>query len=702
MIGRAFRRGHVMACNGLVVARSAVLTWSYEDEEGSLDCNFDKVLGKKYKSYAQHTRQAKLNMSLHSMTKPSPAAQAERRACAAKQAQGQHLIWVVIAGIVLLLTVHHLLTALRTRLLRRREGARRARQSWRISLADPAPKQLTYAGVALRAARAAYANTMHVRRYPLLLWSATGAEVLASLAYTGLILGVTFWSGYSGEMRYLRPMGHAAFAQLPLVIGLAARNSVLSAVTGVSTHALKGLHRAAGRVCVLTATIHSAGYLAKGFKPSWMFITGLVAWMPLLLLLVSSFAALRRAAYELFIAFHILMVVATIAGCWLHAPSMYFRAWIIAGLALWLLDRLASLARLAINSLTSPKPEIEVLSPDVVRVTIPSRLTWKAGQHAYLRTATQSHPFTLASPTEATFLIRGHRGFTARLLTSTPRIALDGPYGSPPDLNAYATVLLVTGGTGVSYGLAHLAAIIAAAHKHTSSAAQVRLVWNVRSSSHVRWIAPLLNDALARGSGYVRIAVDVYVTRSHLSNEGSGAETPGASPPDTPGSGHSRAAAPSAEPPAALLRTASHVSSATFGSESIYSQPCPTSLSLPQFTDDLEKGAVSSRSSSPTLAGDLEKASFEYHPAFGPLAGLDVYGLSPAAALVTTLHRGRSDAETLLRADLASPDGGVAVAVCGPPSLDRDVRRAVLEVNGVRDALGGQEPVAFFSETFEM
>jgi hypothetical protein len=261
----------------------------------------------------------------------------------------------------------------------------------------------------------------------------------------------------------------------------------------------------------------------------------------------------------------------------------------------------------------------------------------------------------------------------------------------------------MTGGTGVSYGLAHLAAIIAAARKHTSAAAQVRLVWNVRSASHVRWIAPLLNDALARGSAYVRVAVDVYVTRSHLSNEVSGAETPGASPPYSPASGNSRAASPIAEPPAALLRTSSHVSCATFGSESIYSQPCPTSLSLPQFTYvDLEKGASESRSSSPTLAGELEKGCFEYHPAFGPLAGLDVYGLSPAAALVTTLHRGRSDAETLLRADLASSDGGVAVAVCGPPSLDRDLRRAVLEVNGVRDALGGQEPVAFFSETFGM
>ncbi|BEJ11566.1 hypothetical protein CspHIS471_0200260 [Cutaneotrichosporon sp. HIS471] len=556
---------------------------------------------------------------------------------------------------------------------------------------------------------------MNVRRYPLLLWTPTGNEIIASVIYTGLVIGLTLWSSsVNGKMRYLQPMGHAAFAQLPLVIGLAARNSVLSAVTGVSIHALKGLHRAAGRVCVITATVHSVGWLIKGFQPTWMFITGLVAWIPFLLLFI-SFAPIRRAAYEVFIAFHILMVVATLVGCWLHAPSMYFKAWIIAGIGLWGLDRFVSLARVAINTVSKGKPEVEVLSSEVVRVRVPSRLKWKAGQHGYLRTATQTHPFTFASPTEAVFLIRAHAGFTRRLLTSTPRIGLDGPYGTPPDLNAYATTLLITGGTGVSYGLAQLASIIAAARNHTSSAAQVRLVWNVRSASQIEWIAPLLNDALARGSEYVSVAVDVYVTRSHLSDEpGDGPKTPGPSPPKTPGNMTPRDVVSTpipgiTLPPAALLNKSTRISCATFGSVSIYSQACSTSLSLPDFTEvDLENGDIASLASSSsgdtTLAGDLEKCSlnFDRHPPFGSLAGRDIFGLSPAAALVTTLHRGRGDAETLLRADLATSDGGVAVAVCGPKSLDRDVRKAVLAVNGVSNALDGQPPVSFFSETFGM
>ncbi|BEI80863.1 hypothetical protein CcaverHIS002_0200230 [Cutaneotrichosporon cavernicola] len=498
---------------------------------------------------------------------------------------------------------------------------------------------------------------MNVRRYPLLLWSPTGTEIIASVGYTGLVVGLTMWSSsVDGNMRYLQPMGHAAFAQLPLVIGLAARNSVLSAVTGVSIHALKGLHRTAGRVCVITATVHSVGWLIKGFKPTWMFVTGLVAWIPLLLLFI-SFAPIRRAAYEVFIAFHILMIVATLVGCWLHAPSMYFKAWIIAGLGLWGLDRFVSLARVAINTVSNGKPEVEVLSSEAVRVTVPSRLKWKAGQHGYLRTATQTHPFTFASPTEAVFLIRAHAGFTRRLLTSTPKIGLDGPYGTPPDLNAYATTLLITGGTGVSYGLAQLASIITAARNHTSSAAQVRLVWNVRSASQIEWIAPLLNDALARGSALHRT------------------ETPGPSPPETPGNVTPRDGASTpvpgiTPPPAALLNKSALISCATFGSVSIYSQACSTSLSLPKFTEvDLEKGEIeitsvaSSCSGNTTLAGDLDNldkcsVNFDRHPPFGSLAGRDIFGLSPAAALVTTLHRGRGDAETLLRADLASSDGG--------------------------------------------
>ena len=127
----------------------------------------------------------------------------------------------------------------------------------------------------------------------------------------------------------------------------------------------------------------------------------------------------------------------------------------------------------------------------MVRLVLKRKMTWRAGQNAYItipgisRIPFEAHPFTIASipsrchvsPTDAVsldskeevggeqigknehelvFLIRARRGFTKHLRDTAYRkggngcriplsVYVDGPYGSPPDVNAFETVILISG-----------------------------------------------------------------------------------------------------------------------------------------------------------------------------------------------------------------------------------------------------------------
>jgi ferric-chelate reductase len=135
-------------------------------------------------------------------------------------------------------------------------------------------------------------------------------------------------------------------------------------------------------------------------------------------------------------------------------------------------DRVGRGVRLFFNRGT-PKPYeaiVEAISHDSVRVTLPNRhMTWKAGQHAFLtlpgvsRFFFECHPFTIASipdrdsngnkkATDLVFYIRAMRGFTKKLQDyaaahqgGTVSAFVDGPYGIPPPVTTFSTVVLIAG-----------------------------------------------------------------------------------------------------------------------------------------------------------------------------------------------------------------------------------------------------------------
>ena len=154
------------------------------------------------------------------------------------------------------------------------------------------------------------------------------------------------------------------------------------------------------------------------------------------------------------------------------------------------LDRFLRALRLVVYNfgyILSKRPteldaRVDVLSPDFLRMSLdrPQHVNWSPGQSAYISmpgiAPFQFHPFTistidlsgrplsktntdgrtelkysnLADVQRLTFLVRVRKGFTASLLHNAQdkklmKVFFDGPYGSPPILKGYGTVLLIAG-----------------------------------------------------------------------------------------------------------------------------------------------------------------------------------------------------------------------------------------------------------------
>lgn len=179
-------------------------------------------------------------------------------------------------------------------------------------------------------------------------------------------------------------------------------------------------------------------------------------------------------------------------------PVVYrFGRFVWPAILLWGLDRVLRILRVVLSLFTkttasssaelkehgfqATKPRLELLSNDVVVLTAPAPrfFHWRPGQSVYLSfpgislSPFEAHPFTIASIPDCTdnrasgddrqsaqgelrFFIRVRTGTTRRLRSFVEtekefRVLFDGPYSSPPVLMGYDSVVLVAGGSGISF-----------------------------------------------------------------------------------------------------------------------------------------------------------------------------------------------------------------------------------------------------------
>lgn len=195
--------------------------------------------------------------------------------------------------------------------------------------------------------------------------------------------------------------------------------------------------------------------------------------------------------------------------------------------------------------------QAQLLPSRTVRLTIktPNHVKWCAGQYLLLTlpdlSMLQSHPFTITNmdQNEMVILIKARKGLTASLYnlvrqrsqqsltvsdkrsSTIPRAEpiyisakVNAPFGSAGRIQwkDFSTVLIVCGGSGVSFGLAICEFVTRAMHQGSfkNKTRRVRFVWVAREYAEIAWAA----SALCRAQKLVlpsQLQIDIYVTNAN-------------------------------------------------------------------------------------------------------------------------------------------------------------------------------------------
>ncbi|KAM9883516.1 hypothetical protein VD0002_g7214 [Verticillium dahliae] len=365
-------------------------------------------------------------------------------------------------------------------------------------------------------------------------------------------------------------VGTLAYALTPFSILLSSRESILSILTGIPYQNFNFLHRWLGCIIFAQSLAHTIGWTVieavlyqpqpavanKWIKQLYM-IWGCVAMILIFILVVLSTPwGIRLTGYEFFRKSHYVLAMVYIGACWGHWQPL--KVFMVPGLAIWLFDRFARLARSALvhyqylpNGTMGFQAAQAVLSVfpdpdngDIVRLDFRhSQSPWQPGQHFYLcfseSSIWQSHPFTPLSlaidqngTVEHAYIFRAKKGETKKIASlagrklavqdgsaKTTPVILSGVYGESlvENLTPEVNVLCVAGGTGISYVLPVLLHL---AQQPGTPDRKIELVWAVRRRQDVQWVQPELEVLLAAPKSH-GIQIHVRVTRQGEADLGS-------------------------------------------------------------------------------------------------------------------------------------------------------------------------------------
>ncbi|WWC88863.1 uncharacterized protein L201_003778 [Kwoniella dendrophila CBS 6074] len=562
---------------------------------------------------------------------------------------------------------------------------------------------------------ATFRNTMYLRSFP---WWLYGPDTVMDAAFTILYCTVYLylclhladsWFPLRND-NIANRFGIMSFSQLPIILLLVSKNNPISSLTGITYQKLNYLHRASSRVCLLTSWGHAILWTprvweARDFRP--YLLCGIAALLGFTMLWLTSFRFIRRMAYEFFLASHIIFTIMYLVGAWFHWH--WLGQWVIPAMVIWIFDRFLRFAQVIYqNNFHHPTQwnsagdcRIEMLDHDVLRVKITrDNFHWKAGQHAFISAPSisglphESHPFSIANvPTdisnEAYFLIRVHTGFTKRLhaaltsdLTTNIPLYIEGPYGYPHSLDSYSTVLLVAGGTGVTFVCGHFLQILQNVKKGKSAVKKLHLVWHIRHAEDIEWIAPLLNQGIQDSlEEDIDVVIDIYVTKTHSSDE--------PWPPELPvpelnmnnfnmNLNSINETLNEVGPRILALRNSENVNNESRNRNS-WDEGCRTCApTTPLNTESRDEGSIY-----------LPKRQIV----------LAKYGLSSQTAEKVNWKKGRAKLNKIIQNDAESSDGPMNVSVCGPVQLLQAAKSAVREASNMKSCMEGLSSIDFFEET---
>ncbi|KAI1783527.1 ferric reductase NAD binding domain-containing protein [Ganoderma leucocontextum] len=346
--------------------------------------------------------------------------------------------------------------------------------------------------------------------------------------------------------------GWISIGIMPFLLVLGTKVNLVGMVTGVSHEKLQVYHRWTAWIMYVTSLIHTFpfiveaigyGMMVSGWKTSVWYWTGVAALAPQTWLVFMSWGPIRNRYYETFKKLHFIASAIFVAALFVHCDFMltswdYF--WATA--ALYGVSWFARIGRTLFNGLGS-NATFEMLPERMVKIVIPTKVAWRPGQHFFVRFldlgvhAASSHPFTIASLPDVIsdsekrsgervmeVYARIHGGITARLAAvaqsgslKTSRVLLDGPYGGfEGNIKAYDRVLLLAGGSGVSFVVPILLDLVRSFNTSLNKCGKVHLVWAVRtngmSPDGLSWFDEVISSAVQAAPEQLSIDVSYYVS----------------------------------------------------------------------------------------------------------------------------------------------------------------------------------------------
>ncbi|GAA5825027.1 hypothetical protein JCM11251_006067 [Rhodosporidiobolus azoricus] len=382
-----------------------------------------------------------------------------------------------------------------------------------------------------------------------------------------------------------------------------------------------------------------------------------------------------------------------------------------------------------------PSARVEIILKDTIKIFFKTAQKWSPGSHSYLHCPTfeaGGHPFSIAStdlpvshldndppPRNSTIVlaVRVHTGLTAKLyqhvLDGTEGLVYassesgnlsvplfpaftEGPYGHPFLVHHYVSVLLFTGGSGVTFAMPLMLKLVRRArNKHLGGRKPLitgccTFVWAIKNSIELGSMADELREAISFAPpGFLDVQVydtsgkvssaptpvsELHYTRSldsHCKGGGGSSkygDTSVTSCAQQLGSGYSQETLrPDVQHPTSL--------------DSRFPPPPKTPYSAPP-------APITSISDFPSHPSSLPSGGRRHSEDFGRTTSTAVRS---ADVVIPTLY-GRPRVRDILAETVAHTPrcGSVAVGVCGPVHLADDVGAACSDVIDASKVMKGE------------
>ncbi|KIW81583.1 hypothetical protein Z517_04609 [Fonsecaea pedrosoi CBS 271.37] len=343
--------------------------------------------------------------------------------------------------------------------------------------------------------------------------------------------------------------------QLPLIYILSGKANIITMLTGISYERLNWLHRWVSRTIFLTVIVHWSYFFTEWsiadfvtLQLKWMPMVkyGFGAWATLGWMVITGFGFFRNLSYELWFVQHLAAAMVLLWLVHVHVPSYaQYNVWFAVGVVAF--DRLVrTVMSLVINLHLLPnkrdsvpsgrrigyEAEVKALSGETLQVKVRNvAMSWRPGQHVYLSIPRagifEAHPFTIASipksvsgesgPNTIELYVRVHNGFTKRLyrrcqnqLSSRTFLSfISGPWGNPPSVERFESMVFAATGNGVSFTIP----IFRQAVLTSNNVRQISFIWIFRQAEQLDWFKEeLLSAWVAARRRNIKINIYAFIT----------------------------------------------------------------------------------------------------------------------------------------------------------------------------------------------